>query len=71
MAAFKDSKTIQKEHAEFMVRKAREAAAVATHGKLDRLKTVAAQDRFRNEVATATDQDMAAYYRSVPSARRP
>jgi hypothetical protein len=72
VAVYKDSKTIRREHAEYMRVREREAATISMRGKVDRLKTADARTRFRNEEAEATDEDMRAYYRrTVPSARRP
>ena len=68
---YKDSKTIRREHAEFVRERTREAARAAKHGRVDRLKVAAAMTRFRNLEAEATDEDMDAYYRTVPNARRP
>jgi hypothetical protein len=68
--AYKDSKRYQREAAELQERKAKRAAAVERFGSPDLLKTVAAQTRFRNEEATATDEDINRYS-STPSVRRP
>jgi hypothetical protein len=68
---YKDSKRYQREAAELRARKVKRAVAVEKFGKPDPLKTVGAQTRFRNEEATATDEDMNRYYPSTPSARRP